>query len=530
MQRSIAAPILATVTILLTGPGWAANPFESFGKAMQDALQSPQPQQVAAQPAAAPASQRTNDLGIAMAGQRQVVYEGYTKEMLPIKQLMLDGKAGEALQAKRPKDGNVDSLDMLGNFEFGTIAIDASALEDAKNSFERAERGLNVKDDRSTVGGFFSGARDTVLSTLTGNDELGEYAGAGYERVLMLNYKSIAHLLDGERSAYNVTRRAIDLQNLEKKKFDELVREAQQKIKEEEAKQKEKGADIASYGLGEVVEEQYESTEKKALTVPHAFVNPFGFYVAGVVQELDSYEDSSLRDNARISYKKALELNPKSAVIKGAVADLGKPADKSRRLVNVIIADGFAPEKKLLKFDLSLGASLPTNIELPVYEPVKSSVHRVEVQTTSGKRWANASEVADITALALRFQKDSGAFQQLRMMTTVIRNIVEGQAWNQAQQQAGVFGSLLGGLKKSRDELAHPDMRSWSTLPSRLLAARFFVPKTVSQIKIVAYDVKGRPLSSQVVSIDKESHNVVYARVLDKTMYVSSSAKMWVKS
>ena len=131
MQRSIAAPILATVTILLTGPGWAANPFESFGKAMQDALQSPQPQQVAAQPAAAPASQRTNDLGIAMAGQRQVVYEGYTKEMLPIKQLMLDGKAGEALQAKRPKDGNVDSLDMLGNFEFGTIAIDASALEDA---------------------------------------------------------------------------------------------------------------------------------------------------------------------------------------------------------------------------------------------------------------------------------------------------------------------------------------------------------------------------------------------------------------
>ena len=43
-----------------------------------------------------------------------------------------------------------------------------------------------------------------------------------------------------------------------------------------------------------------------------------------------------------------------------------------------------------------------------------------------------------------------GAFQQLRMMTTVIRNIVEGQAWNQAQQQAGVFGSLLADQEISR--------------------------------------------------------------------------------
>ena len=192
MHRSIAAPILASTAMLMTSLAWAANPFESFGKAMQEALQAPQPQQVAAQPAPVPASQRTNDLGIAMAGQRQVVYEGYTKEMLPIKQLLADGKAGEALQSKLPTDGNVDSLDMLGNFELGTIAIDASATEQAKSSFERAERGLNAKDDRSTVGGFFSGAKDTVLSTLTGNDELGEYAGAGYERVLMLNYKSIA--------------------------------------------------------------------------------------------------------------------------------------------------------------------------------------------------------------------------------------------------------------------------------------------------------------------------------------------------
>ena len=308
------------------------------------------------------------------------------------------------------------------------------------------------------------------------------------------------------------------------------MREAKAKIKEEEQKQKKKGADIGAYGFEEVVEEQYQATEKQALSVPHAFVNPFGFYIAGVVQELDSYEDSSLRDNARISYEKALELNPKSTAIKQAVKDLKKPANRDRRLVNVIIGDGFAPEKKLLKFDLSLGASLPTNVELPIYEPVTSRVHRVEIQTTSGKRYATASEVADITALALRFQKDSGPIQQLRMVTTVVRNLIEGQAWNQAQQQAGVFGSVLGKFKDARDEMAHPDMRSWSTLPSRLLAARIFVPKSVSRINIVAYDAKGRKLSTETVQIDSSSHNVVFARTLDNIIYTSSSKPMWVKS
>ena len=523
--------VVATLTVAGAAQGQGFNPLEAFGKAMENAAkQQGQPTQAAAQPANAQARPAAaTQLGIAVASKREVVYEGYSKEMQPVKQLLAEGSAAQALQSRTPEGGGLDSLDMLGNLELATLAMDAQALAAAKDGFQRAELALNQKDDRSTVGGFFSVAKDTMLSTLTGNDELGEYPGAGYERVLMLNYKSIAHLLDGERSAYNVTRRAIDLQNIEKQRFDELVRAAEAKIKEEEDKQKENGADLGAYGFDDVVDQQYRATDKIARKVPHAFVNPFGFYIAGVVQELDSYEDRSLRDNARISYSKALELNPKSAVIKQAVAELRKPARKGRRLVNVIIAEGFAPEKKLLKFNLILGASLPTPIELPLYESVDSAVARVDIRLPSGKRLARASEVADISALALRFQKDAGPIHQLRMMTTVIRNIIEGQAWNQAQQQAGLFGSVFGGLKKARDEMAHPDMRSWVTLPSRLLAARVFVPASVTKVQVVAYDRKGRKLSSQMVSIDRETPSLVYARVIDKTMYAAASKAMWVK-
>lgn len=541
MNHSIIFPLALFGTLAWNGGAAAFNPLQAIGDTLQKATsnasqqQQAQPQQgsrqeVTQQQSAAAQPAQGGDLGIAMAGKRQVVYEGYTKEMVPIKTLIATGKAADAYQQRLPKDGKLDDLDMLANLELGTMAIDTSMLDDARGGFDRAERILDSRDDQSHVGGFLSGTRDTVLNVLSGNAELGEYQGPGFERVLMLNYKSIAYLLDGERKAYNVTRRAIDLQNIEKKEFDALVREAKEKIEAEEAKQKEKGADLDAYGLDTVIEEQYQSTEKEALSVPHAFVNPFGFFVAGLVQELDSYEDPSLRDNAQISYKKALELNPKSMVIKHAVNDLGKPANRDRRFVGVIVADGFAPEKKLLKFDISLGASVPTIVELPIYVPVPSRVHRIEIQTTNGKRWAHTSEVADITALALRYQKDSGPIHQLRLMTTVVRNVIEGQMLNQAEQSAGVFGKMFSGLKGARDEMSHPDMRSWSTLPSRLLAARFFVPKSVSQIKVVAYDAKSRQLSSRVVPIDKDSHNLVYVRTLDNTLYTSSSKKMWVGS
>ena len=460
---------------------------------------------------------------------RSVIYEGYSKEMLPVKKLIAQGKVNEAIKAKFKPASNLDDLGVLGNLELGLMQLDAKKIMDANKHFTKAEVEQIGKGDRGAASSLGLSLFGSALSTLSGNGELGEYPGVGYERVLMLNYKSIAFLLEGERKAYNVTRRAIELQNIEKKAFDEKIREAKKEIADEQKAQKEKGAELEKVGFSSIIQKQFQSSDKKASKVPNAFVNPFGFYVAGVVQEFDSYEDKSLRDNARISYKKALELNPQSRVIKQAVKEIQKRAPSNKRLVHVIVGDGFAPEKKLLKFDLSMGLALPTNIELPIYEAVPSKVHRIEVQTTSGKRWSRLSEVADITALALRHQKESGPLTQLSMMTMVIRNVIEGHAWNQATQSAGIFGGLVNGVKEARETMIHPDMRSWSTLPSKLMAARVFVPKSVSRINLVSYDKKGNKLSSKTVNLDKNSHNLVYARTIDSTMYAASSKEMWIK-
>jgi len=503
----------------------AFDALSSFSQAV-GAVAGAATQQTAAQPKVANQAAR---LKAGVDSKREVIYEGYTKDMLAIKKMISSGEIGEAIKARQQGNKDPDKFDLLTNLELGLMSLDAEDVKSAQGNFSSAERLQVGKEDQSTVSSFFSSIGSTTISTISGNAELGDYPGVGFERVLMLNYKSIAYLLEGDRNAYNVTRRAIDLQNMEKKAFEEKIRDAKKEIAEQEKEQKEKGAELNKVGFGSLVKKQYKSSDKKASKVASAFVNPFGFYIAGVVQELDSYEDKSLRDNARISYKKALKLNPKSDVIKQAIRDIKKPAPKGRRLVHVIVGDGFAPEKKLLKFDLSLGFGPPTHIELPIYEAVDSQVHRIEVQTSTGKRWARLSEVADITALALRHQKEAGPLQQLSMMTTVIRNVIEGHAWNQATQSAGVFGSLVSSVKDERDKMVHPDTRSWATLPSRLMAARFYVPKSVSRIKISAYNRKGKRLSTKMVNIDKNSHNIVYARTLNNTLYTASSDTMWVK-
>jgi len=336
----------------------------------------------------------------------------------------------------------------------------------------------------------------------------------------MLNYKSIAYMLQGERKAYNVARRSIDWQNIERDRFRAEVQAAKEELEKQVAEQEEKGNDLTGFGFTDTMNKYYGKTKKQATQLPSAYVNPFGFYMTGMVQEFDSYDDRSLRDNARISYKKALELNPKSKVIQAAAAAMKKAPRKGRRLVHVVVADGFAPEKRTVRFDYNVGGvMLP--VKIPVYEAETSPIYRFEIQTVSGKRLSRVHPVADINSIALRHQYDSLPFQQLNMTVSVIRSYFENRALN----KLGFIGKMVS---DKRQEVANPDMRSWISLPEKFLAARLEVPKNLDRIRIKGYDKRGRTLVNEVVKLNKQSHNFVYARNIGKTMKVSSNTnKLW---
>ena len=473
--------------------------------------------------------------------QTNIDYAGYSKGFMPVKQMLIAGKLDDiakfyAAQEEEKKKDTENELELVKKIGFlrwlerGTLAIDQGEFDVAVNDFSSAEILIKEKGKESKAGGFFGKVFATTAEVITGNEEITEYEGAGWEKILMLNYKSIAYLLLGDRRAYNVTRRAIDWQNIEKKAFDQKLQDEKEKLSEETEGQdteneETNNAETSKQSIKSGLAKAFAPMDAKASTVPSAYVNPFGFYVAGMIQEFESYSDRSLRDNARISYKKALELNPDSKILKKAVKDLKKPvAPSGTRLVHIIIADGFVPEKKVLTYNVRVGNGI-VPLKLPIYIPVSSKVHRIEVQTASGKRMATLSPVADIEAICLRQQKDMQPILTMRALAAfLVASVVESTA----QKSEGIAGALFKVVSSVRKKASAPDTRSWMSLPSTIQAARLHLRKGVSKLKIVTFNKKGKKLATKLVRIDKNKHNIIYARSIDKILYAQSAKKLWL--
>jgi len=460
---------------------------------------------------------------------RSVVYSGYSKDFLTIKNLIISKQWNQAYQLQNQKIERSDPASFLDSNEAGLLALDTKSPLNAIKHFSAAEHFLKINAEKSFIeDGFFSLGGE-ALSLVTGKGDLTQYSGAPFERILMLNYKSIAYLLNGERKAYNVTRRAIDWQNIEQKEFEKNIKSANKNIATTESEIIKRTSDdtpttnappVASGNIFQVISDQYKSSNKKALSVSSAYVNPFGFYMAGIIQEFDSLEDRSLRDNARISYKKALKLNPKSKVIKQAIREVKRKPKRGRRLVQVIIADGFAPEKKTLQFGLPMpGGIVP--VKLPIYEPVKSKVAHIKIK--SGKTTlATLSTIADIESIVLRHQLDSLPLEHFKVMASIARSTAENMLWG----QLGALGQIG---KSFRESFAAPDMRAWMSLPKRFMAARFYASKRLKNITIISYDKRWRRLATKKVSLPKNKHSFVYARTIDNILNTNVNNTLWVK-
>jgi hypothetical protein len=481
--------------------------------------------------AAAPGVSGGSAAGTGAKPRKEISYTGYSEQFQPIKKMLETGDLkgvdvhyegqNQAIKEKaRNEKQFLEQVGLVSWLEQGTLALDRGEFDTSVESFTFAERLIDLDDQQSWLRLGFDRVMGEGTGLITGDGEMQDYLAVGYERVLMLNYKSIAYMLEGQRNAYNVTRRAIDWQKLEQKAFDEKRREVEKQLAEKKAGTSDAGNATAD-DLDSQISADYAKFDKKALSVPSAYVNPFGYYVQGMVQEYESYDDWSLRDNARISYEKALELNPGSKVLKRAVSDMKKPkGSQGSRLVHVVVADGFVPEKKMLTYRIqSHDGDIP--IKLTMYEPDPSPVHRIEVQTTGGKRLARLSPVADVEALCLRYQKDLEALRSLRVVSAT----VAGQLTKGVIAKIPLFGK---DLSEARLEAAKPDMRSWMSLPSTIQAARLRLRKGVSRFKIVSYDKKGRRLASKVVNINSGSHDFVYARSIGSNIQAYAANGLWM--
>jgi uncharacterized protein len=484
-------------------------------------------------------------------GQKNVIFAGYSRDVQPVKTLVRQGRMDAASDLYRQlgetRTNNVAAADvatssltdaqgeqsgtqstqafrdpLLSALEQGTLALDGGDVQQSLEQFGMAEDVLEGRRSGSVAGGAVRGLRNFLAENITGREEFKNYNAEGFEKVLMLNFKTIAFLLEGQREAYNVSRRASDWQEMERQAFEKRIEKA--RSDQSEAVGDAGGAARDSFGGAEgLLEEAYADGRAKAAEVPSAYVNPFGYYVVGMVNEFESYADPSLRDNARIAYQKALELNPKSEVLRQSLAAAEKRGSGSGRVVHVVAGLGFAPEKKTLTYGFpAMGDVIP--VKVPVYHRTPSQVTRVEIHAPGRGRLVILSPLADVEAIALRHQEDSKPMEVVRVGVTVIRSGLEKRAL-QRIQFAGI-GKMLGDM---RDATTNPDMRSWQTLPASLQAARLELPANVSKLELHSFDANGRLLARTTVEMPPGKHGFVYARGVDNALVAHASPIRWLQ-
>lgn len=451
-------------------------------------------------------------------------YAGYSLAFQPYKEKLVNGKANEIctdfaeedkkiLESGKTEDELPKQLGLIKIMERASLSLQAGNTEKALQYCEDGQDMIEAQESESYAKEWVSKGGN-AFSNLLGFGTV-TYYPPGYEKVMLFNMHSIAYLLNGDDRAFNMARFAIDWQNAEKEKFEKYLEEQSKKIAENENKEdtatKERSASSSS-----TVEKEFAKYDDIALKVPNAYVNPFGDYVTGMVNEFKSVKIPSLVSNAHIAYKQALQLNPESKAIADAAAATEK-GQQVERLIHIVALNGFAPEKKVLKIPLDQHF----HAELPTFEPVPDLVGSIKVTTTDGKLLATLSPVADIEALAMREQKDALPGMIATMVGQTVRDMV---AWHAAEALCKGCGDLAG---KILDNAQEPDTTAWMSMPKTIQASRFVPPKSLNSIKIISYDANGGKLAEQTVKLNDSDLNFVLIRTIDKNMFAFPSKKIW---
>ena len=482
------------------------------------------------------------------------VYKGYSKTYKPIKDLIYNAHFKEAIQAYHGSENKTEksilpkinlesnSLKVLHNMELGILHLEVGDIKKCYNHIENCLKELDKKESKGIITSKVSSGLFSAASLISGNDELSPYHPVGYEKIMILNYKAIHYLLSGKRKAFNVAREAIDCQNIERDLFEKELKkidiaqknkEAEQKMKMNQQQTKNSSPSLASLKkeiekivkkLKKRLQDEYSQTHSLAMQSKSAYVNPFADYLTGMIMEYETYNDPNKADDAKRAYQKAYNLNPKSKLLKRALNDMKKKhkRSKNKRLLHVVVFDGFAPEKKVLKTTVPVPPDKLVTVQLPIMGQITSDVTSLKVLSENNNILATMDIIVNMESMVLRHQKDMES--QIYMTATAL--IMKSFAAQEVGKRFGILGNIF--VSKAVDEIANPETRSWTSIPSKIYAARLSLNNGIKKVKIASYDHNGRRLALKTLKISPKGHNFIYGRSVDKTLMAQTSQKLWV--
>lgn len=365
-----------------------------------------------------------------------------------------------------------DRLLML--MERGRARQLAGAYQESSADYLEAIRHFELLEDKATV--TVTGSLAQAGAVLT-NDNVIPYDGESFERVILHQLDAFNRLATGEFDFVGV-----NVRNAAYRLDREIERHEKEMKEVHDARQKH--ADLPQVSDQPAYQSNLAAATALAATLANSFQNAYVYYFAGVW-----YERQQEWGNAYIAYKRALELRPGSAMIRGDAARMGArngidaaelaalggppPAAAAGTEVIIFAEEDFICPKDAFYVPIPIftgNGLIMIPISLPYYRVSAEQPAPVQVFDGTGRLLQSSDLLCDFRALAVK------ALQE-QMPAILVRQAVRATAKGLAVAAARRADSWAGLAAQAYTLISEQaDTRSWLLLPRYAHVLRFRLP------------------------------------------------------
>lgn len=406
--------------------------------------------------------------------------QNYTLKAAPARASIMSGDYGTALSVF-PEETARGGNEVLIRMERATILQGQGLFEESSLEFEETASRIREHEDKAVISASRTAAQ---AGTLLINEQVMPYEGEDFEKIMLHALNAVNYLMRGDLDGARVeVRRSYQRQ-------EELSARHQ---KELEKARTEEGFNQWEQTLEQADKSGYDTLKENSDRVVSVYHNALASYVSALVYELNNEPDE-----AYIDMKKAYEAYPSSRSIRMDLVRLSREAGFREDLerwekafgkaehapeesvdVFVLFSHGLAPVKEPLSLPIPVSRGFVV-ASMPVYRFSPSGISGAVIR--AGAEGEETATVCDIDAIAARNLLDK--FPTL-FVKQVARSYLKARAVGGMAREHGGTGALLGSLFSMVTEQA--DLRTWSTLPKQIQAARLFVPRAMSEISVQAF-------------------------------------------
>jgi hypothetical protein len=373
----------------------------------------------------------------------------------------------------------------LSGTEAGLVALTDGRFDTALVYFKRAFVKVRDLEEAALVD---PEALGRGLSTWALSEELSDYVGEGYERVMLHALWGLAYL---------------GLGNVE-----DMMVEVRRSNRLLVAEERFHGSDYRAGGLA-----TFLSAIGHELTgqLDEAYIDYKALAKLGVAE--------SLHGPSLVRLSRSLGLAEATAQWEAKFGTVSPVPDGSARVI-LIAGLGMGPTKREARLSVATDDGLLV-VVLPeiVYSRHTASPITLHVSENA----VRSTQLEDIERLASESLKDRTAWLVAR---SLVRTVVKRELRQKLDDEIGVTGAIIGDVFNMVTERA--DLRCWSTLPGSWAAARIFVPSGEHSLSV---EVPGGGLADLGrVHLDPGETMFVFARTMNRDIHARQVGGQQVNS